>query len=67
MNGPLPAEQKFRENTANNLHLARQFALTAVKPQIFGGKTHHVWHLLEHVFFSCSHLDATDSITSILM
>ena len=36
----------------NNLPLARQFALTAVKLQMFGDKTRHVWHpIIEHVFF----------------
>ena len=45
----------------NNLPLARQFALTAVKLQMFGGKTYHVWHPIRTCFFvSCSHLDATD-------
>ena len=45
----------------NNLPLARQFALTAVKLQMFGGKTCHVWHPIRTCFFvSCSHLDATD-------
>ena len=53
--------------TYKQLTFGATFALTAVKLQIFSGKTHHVWQLLEHVFFSCSHLDATDSITSILM
>ena len=28
----------------NNLFLARQFALTAVKLQMFGGKIRSVWH-----------------------
>ena len=45
----------------NNLPLARQFALTAVKGQMFGGKTRHVWHLIRPCFFiSCPRLDATD-------
>ena len=35
----------------NNLPLVQQFALMAVKLQMFGGKTHHVATLLEHVFF----------------
>ena len=45
----------------NNLPLARQFALTAVKLQMFGGKTRHVWHPIRTRFF-VSHpgLDATD-------
>ena len=41
--------------------MARQFALTAVKLQMFGGKTFHVWHPIKHVFFiSCPSLDATN-------
>ena len=28
----------------NNLPLARQFALMALKLQMFGGKTCHAWH-----------------------
>ena len=35
----------------NNLPLPRQFALTAVKLQMFGGKTHHVWHPIRTCFF----------------
>ena len=37
---PERADQKH----INNFALARQFALTAVKLQMFGGKTRHVWH-----------------------
>ena len=51
------------KSTMNNLPLARQFALTAVKLQMFGGKTRHVWHPIRTCFFvSCSRLDATDGI-----
>ena len=40
---------------------ARQFALTAVKLQMFGGKTRHVLHPIRTCFFlSCPHLDATE-------
>ena len=40
----------------NNLPLARQFALTAVKLQMFGGKTCHAWHPIRTCFFlSCVH------------
>ena len=35
----------------HNLPLVRQFALTAVKPQMFGGKTRHVWHPNRTCFF----------------
>ena len=35
----------------NNLPLPRQFALTAVKLQMFGGKTDHVWHPIRTCFF----------------
>ena len=34
----------------NNLPLAQQFALTAVKLQMFGGKTHHVCHPIRTCF-----------------
>ena len=51
------ADQKY----VNNLPLAGQFALTAVKLQMFGGKTFYVWHPLRTVFFVlCPHLDATN-------
>ena len=40
-------DQKHR----NNLPLARQFAFMAVKLQIFGGKTRHVWHPFRTWFF----------------
>ena len=47
----------------NNLALARQFALTAVKLQMFGGKNRHVWNPIGTCFFvSCPHLDAADDI-----
>ena len=50
----------------NKLALARQFALTAVKLQMFGGKTRHVWHPIRTCFFvSCPRLDATDGINII--
>ena len=35
----------------NNLPLARQFALMAVKLQMFGGITRHVWHPIRTYFF----------------
>ena len=45
----------------NNLPLARQFALTAVKRQMFGGKTRHVWHPIRtRCFVSRPRLDGTD-------
>ena len=49
----------------NNVPLARQrAALTAVKLQMFGGKTRHVWQPIRTWFFvSCPRLDATDGIT----
>ena len=51
----------------NNLPLARQFALTAVKIQMFGGKTRHVWHLFRTCFIvSCTRLDATNGIGRLL-
>ena len=34
----------------NNFPLARQFALTAVKLQMFGGKTRQVWHPIRTCF-----------------
>ena len=38
-------------------------SLTAVKLQMFGGKTRHVWHPIRTPFFvSCSRLEATDGI-----
>ena len=51
------------KNKINNLPVVRQFALMAAKLQMFGGKTHHVATLLEHVFFVlCPCLDASDGI-----
>ena len=51
------------QSIMNNLPLARQFALTAVKLQMFGGKTRHVWHPIRTRFFvSCSRLEAADGI-----
>ena len=51
------ADQKY----VSNLPLAGQFALTAVKLQMFGGKTFHVRHPLRTVFFVlCPHLEATN-------
>ena len=48
----------------NNLPLARQFALTAVKLQMFGDKTRHVWRAIRTCFFVscpvCPRLDTTD-------
>ena len=47
----------------NNLALAWQFALTAVKLQMFGGKTRHVWHPIRTWFFvPCPRSDATGGI-----
>ena len=43
------------KNKISNLPLVRQFALMAVKLQMFGGKTRHVATLLEHVFLSRVH------------
>ena len=49
----------------NNLGVARQFALTAVKLQMFGGKMRHVWHPIRTCFFvSCPRLDTTDGSLS---
>ena len=51
------------KNKISNLPLVRQFALMAVKLQMFDGKTRHFATLLEHVFFvSCPCLDASNSI-----
>ena len=51
------------KNKINKLPLVRQFALMAVKLQMFGGKTCHVATLLEHVYFvPCPCLDASDGI-----
>ena len=51
------ADQKY----VNNLPLAGQFALTAVKLQMFGSKTCHVWHPIRTGSFGlCPHLDATN-------
>ena len=45
----------------NNLPLAGRFALTAVKRQMFGGKTRHVWHPIRtRCFVLRPRLDATD-------
>ena len=44
----------------NNLPLARQFALTAFKLQMFGGKKRHVRHPIRTcLLVSCPRLDAT--------
>ena len=49
----------------NNLPLVRQFALTADKLLMFGGKTRHVWHPIRTMFFVLySRLVATDGIAS---
>ena len=51
------------KNKINNLLWVRQFALMAVKLQMFCGKTRHVATLLEHVFFvSCPCLHASGGI-----
>ena len=47
----------------NNLALAWQVALTAVKLHMFCGKIRHVWHPIRTWFFvSCPRSDATDGI-----
>ena len=52
----------------NNLALAWQFALTAVKLQMFGGKTRHVSHPIRTWFFvSCPRSDATDGISYVTL
>ena len=52
----------------NNLPLARQFALTAVKLQMFGGETRRVCHPIRTCFFvSCPRLGATDGSTSFIV
>ena len=49
------------KNNVNNLPLAGQFALTAVKLQMFGSKTCHVWLPIRTGSFGlCPHLDATN-------
>ena len=61
-------ERADREDILNNLTLARQFALTTVKLQMFGAKHVMPVTLLEPVFFvSCPRLDATDCITRTLL
>ena len=54
--------ERADQKQINNLPLAWQFALTAVKLQTFGDKTRHVWHPITTCFFfvSCPRLDATD-------
>ena len=49
----------------NNLPLARQFALTAFKLQMFGGKKRHVRHPIRTcLLVSCPRLDATAPLLS---
>ena len=54
--------ERADQKQINNLPLAWQFALTAVKLQMFGDKTRHVWYPITTCFFfvSCPRLDATD-------
>ena len=55
--GAKRADQK----RVNNLPLARQFVLTAVRLQMFAHKACHVWPAIRTCFFvSCRRLDATD-------
>ena len=55
--------ERVDQKHINNLALARQFALTTVKLQMFGGKTRHVWHPIRtRCFVSCPRLDAADGI-----
>jgi len=53
--------ERTDQKHTNNLPLVQQFALTAIKLQMFGGKTRHVLHPIRTCFFvSCPLLDATD-------
>ena len=56
--------ERADQKQINNLPLARQFALTTVKLQLFGSKTRDVWHVWHPIrtclFVSCPLLDATD-------
>ena len=58
-------KMKYERSRADQKHinilpLARQFALTAVKLQMFGGKTGHVWHPIRTCrFVSCPRLHTT--------
>ena len=53
--------ERADQTRVNNLPLARQFALTAVRLQMFAHKTCHVWPPIRTCFFvSCPRLDATD-------
>ena len=38
--------ERIDQKHINNVALTRQFALMAVKLQMFGSKTRHVWHLI---------------------
>ena len=55
--------ERAGQKHVNYLPLVRQLALTAVKLQMFGRKTHHVWHpsVRTCFFVSCPRLDATHS------
>ena len=54
--------------TYKQLSFGATVALTAVKLQMFGGKTPHVWHPIRTCFFvSCPRLDATDGSTSFIV
>ena len=56
--------ERADQKQINNLPLARQFALTTVKLQLFGSKTRDAWHVWHPIrtclFVSCPRLDATD-------
>ena len=53
------------QNRINNLPLQQQFALKAIKLQMFGRQTRHFWHPIITCFFlvscPCLTVDATDS------
>ena len=55
--------ERAGQKHVNYLPLVRQFALTAVKLQMFGRKTHHVWHpsVRTCFFVLCPRLDTTHS------
>ena len=53
--------ERADQKRVNNLPLARQFALTAVRLQMFSHKTCHVWPPIRTRFFvSSSRLDVAD-------
>ena len=60
---------KYERSRADQKHinifpLARQFALTVVKLQMFGGKTGHVWHPIRTCrFVSCPRLHTSGHTT----